>query len=97
MVEDYSLVSFQLLNVRSTESLLRLRNHIDKANGYVYKAGEEQSVNTLLACAVNAETEVTRQNKDIEPYMLLLLAGITALVAATKPEINDLFISEEIK
>lgn len=28
---------------------------------------------------------------------LLLLAGITALVAATKPEINDLFISEEIK
>ncbi|KAL9907303.1 GPN-loop GTPase 2 [Glossina fuscipes] len=69
MVEDYSLVSFQLLNVRSTESLLRLRNHIDKANGYIYKAGEEQSVNTLLACAVNAETEVTRQNKDIEPYM----------------------------
>lgn len=69
MVEDYSLVSFQLLNARSTESMLRLRNHIDKANGYIYKAGEEQSVNALLACAVGAETEAQRQANDVEPYL----------------------------
>uniref|UniRef100_A0A1A9WBN1 GPN-loop GTPase 2 n=1 Tax=Glossina brevipalpis TaxID=37001 RepID=A0A1A9WBN1_9MUSC len=69
IVEDYSLVSFQLLNVRSTESLLRLRNHIDKANGYIYKAGEEQSVNTMMACVVSAETETTKQSKDFEPYI----------------------------
>lgn len=69
MVEDYALVSFQLLDARSTESMLRLRNHIDKANGYIYKAGEEQSVNALLACAVGAEAEATRQAKDVDPYM----------------------------
>lgn len=69
MVEDYALVSFHLLDSRSTESMLRLRNHIDKANGYIYKAGEEQSVNALMACAVGAETESVRQSKDIDPYL----------------------------
>lgn len=69
MVEDYSLVSFQLLDSRNTESMLRLRNHIDKANGYIYKAGEEQSVNALMACAVGAESESQRQSKDIDPYL----------------------------
>nr|XP_036672014.1 GPN-loop GTPase 2 [Drosophila suzukii] len=69
MVEDYALVSFQLLDVFSTDSMLRLRNHIDKANGYVYKAGEEQMVNSLLACAVGAETEAARQQRDIQPYV----------------------------
>ncbi|TMW40443.1 hypothetical protein DOY81_014476, partial [Sarcophaga bullata] len=69
MVEDYSLVSFQLLDSRNTESMLRLRNHIDKANGYIYKAGEEQSVNALMACAVGAESEAQRQSKDIDPYL----------------------------
>ncbi|EDX10352.1 GD12666 [Drosophila simulans] len=69
MVEDYALVSFQLLDVFSTDSMLRLRNHIDKANGYVYKAGEEQTVNSLLACAVGAETEAARMEHDVQPYM----------------------------
>lgn len=69
MVEDYALVSFQLLDSRNTQSMLRLRNHIDKANGYIYKAGEEQSVNALMACAVGAESEASRQSKDIEPYV----------------------------
>ncbi|TMW42537.1 hypothetical protein DOY81_012380, partial [Sarcophaga bullata] len=53
----------------NTESMLRLRNHIDKANGYIYKAGEEQSVNALMACAVGAESEAQRQSKDIDPYL----------------------------
>lgn len=69
MVEDYALVSFQLLDSRNTQSMLRLRNHIDKANGYIYKAGEEQSVNALMACAVGAESEAVRQEKDIDPYL----------------------------
>lgn len=68
MVEDYALVSFKLLDAFSTDSMLRLRNHIDKANGYVYKAGEEQTVNSLLACAVGAEAETLRQQQDVEPY-----------------------------
>ncbi|XP_058451593.1 GPN-loop GTPase 2 [Malaya genurostris] len=69
MVEDYSLVSFHLLDANKEESLLRLKNAIDKANGYVYGAGEEKNVNTLLACAVGAETQNERMEKDIDPYL----------------------------
>lgn len=69
MIEDYSLVSFQPLNIRKTESLLRLKNIIDKANGYVFGANEEKSINSLLACAIGAETETERMEKDIDPYL----------------------------
>ncbi|XP_030375468.1 GPN-loop GTPase 2 [Scaptodrosophila lebanonensis] len=69
MVEDYALVSFQLLDVFNTDSMLRLHSHLDKANGYVYKAGEERTVNSLMTCAVGAETEAVRQQSDIEPYV----------------------------
>uniref|UniRef100_A0A182YHI5 GPN-loop GTPase 2 n=1 Tax=Anopheles stephensi TaxID=30069 RepID=A0A182YHI5_ANOST len=69
MVEDYSLVSFLLLDARREPSLLRLKNAIDKANGYVYGAGEEKNINTLLACAVGAETESDRMERDIDPYL----------------------------
>ncbi|ETN62365.1 ATP-binding domain 1 family member B [Anopheles darlingi] len=69
MVEDYSLVSFLLLDSNREGSLLRLKNAIDKANGYVYGAGEEKNVNTLLACAVGAETETERMERDLDPYL----------------------------
>lgn len=69
MVEDYSLVSFQPLDVNRKESLLRLKNCIDKANGYVYGAGEERNVNALLACAVGAENELSRMSNDVDPYI----------------------------
>lgn len=68
MVEDYSLVSFSLLDCNSDDSLLRLKNAIDKANGYVYGAGEEKNVNTQLACAVGAETQTKRMERDLNPY-----------------------------
>lgn len=69
MVEDYSLVTFQPLDVNRQESLLRLKNVIDKANGYVYGAAEERSINTLLACAVGAESDRDRHEKDYQPYL----------------------------
>lgn len=69
MVEDYSLVTFQPLDVKQQDSLLRLKNLIDKANGYVYGAAEERSINTLLACAVGAETEHDKFEKDSRPYL----------------------------
>jgi len=69
MVEDYSLVSFQPLDCNSDDSLLRLKNIIDKANGYVYGAAEEKNINTLLAVAVGAETQNERTKKDVDPYM----------------------------
>lgn len=69
MIEDYSLVTFQPLDVKRRDSLLRLKNIIDKANGYVYGAAEEKSVNAMLACAVGAESENDKFNHDYGPYM----------------------------
>lgn len=69
MVEDYSLVQFQPLDVNSQASLLRLKNVIDKANGYVYGAAEERSVNAMLACAVGAESGSTKAEQDYNPYL----------------------------
>lgn len=69
MVEDYSLVSFQPLNSNSHESLARLYKIIDKANGYAFNANEEQNVNSLLACAVGAETSYEKHANDYEPYL----------------------------
>lgn len=69
MVEDYSLVTFQPLDVNRKESLLRLKNIIDKTNGYVYGAAEERSINTMLACATGAENEKEKSARDYEPYV----------------------------
>ncbi|GAB0094894.1 GPN-loop GTPase 2 [Sergentomyia squamirostris] len=69
LIEDYSLVSFHLLDANRTESLLRLKNAIDKANGFIYGAGEEVSVNSLLACAVGAEMESERMERNIDMHM----------------------------
>lgn len=69
LVEDYSLVSFLPLSIKHNHTLLRLKNAVDKANGYVYGAGEERSVQTLLACAVGAEYEIDRTGKDQDVFM----------------------------
>lgn len=69
MVEDYSLVTFQPLDVKRRDSLLRLKNAIDKANGYVYGAAEEKSINAMLACAVGAENANDKYNQDYAPYV----------------------------
>lgn len=57
MIENYSLVSFVPLNVEDTKTLIRVHQAVDKANGYIYAAGEERSVQSLLACAVGAQTD----------------------------------------
>jgi hypothetical protein len=59
-VEDYSLVTFIPLNVKDQQCLLRLKNAIDKANGYIFGSREERSVQALLSCAVGAEYEHER-------------------------------------
>jgi hypothetical protein len=69
LVEDYSLVTFQPLDAYRTESLARLYKLIDKANGYVFGASEEQNINTMLACAVGAESSFDKHKHDFEPYM----------------------------
>lgn len=55
LVEDYGLVSFVPLNVSDKQTMVRLLRAVDKANGYVFGAGEQRSIQSLLACAVGAE------------------------------------------
>ncbi|XP_066148055.1 GPN-loop GTPase 2 [Euwallacea fornicatus] len=64
LIEDYSLVSFILLDVKSDRSLLELKGAIDKANGYIYGSGEERSIQALLSCAVGARTDSERFDTD---------------------------------
>ncbi|XP_045514014.1 GPN-loop GTPase 2 [Pieris brassicae] len=52
IIEDYSLVTFQLVNMFKEESLIKVKNSVDKANGYVFKADEGRHINSLLACAM---------------------------------------------
>lgn len=59
-MEDYSLVTFIPLNVQDQQCLLRLKNAIDKANGYIFGSREERNVQALLSSAVGAEYEQER-------------------------------------
>lgn len=60
LVEDFSLVAFLPLNSKDQKSLLKVRNAVDKASGWVYGQGEERSIQQMLACAVGAESEQER-------------------------------------
>nr|CAD7257498.1 unnamed protein product [Timema shepardi] len=68
LVEDYGLVSFIPLNIKDKNNLLKVKNAVDKANGYIYGSGEETSVQALLACAVGAEYESERVGSMKDTY-----------------------------
>lgn len=55
IIEDYSLVSFQLVNVLKEESLINIKNLVDKANGFVFKSEEGRHINSMLGCAMGVE------------------------------------------
>lgn len=69
MIEDYGLVTFQPLDVNRNDSLVRVKNVIDKANGYAFSSTEETTINTLLATAMGAKSETERSEQDFEPYV----------------------------
>lgn len=62
LIEDYSLVTFLPLDISNQALLLRVKNAIDKANGYIFGGNEPQDVQTLLACAVGAVNENERMS-----------------------------------
>lgn len=66
MIEGYSLVTFQPLDVNNKMSLVRLKNVIDKTNGYIYGGAEEKS---LFTCAIGAETQTDKMEYDCNPYL----------------------------
>lgn len=52
IIESYSLVSFQLVNMFKEKSLINVKNLVDKTNGYVFKEEEGRHINSMLACAM---------------------------------------------
>lgn len=59
IIEDYSLVSFQLVDLRKEESLLNIRKLVDKSSGYVFKSEEGRHINSMLACAMGVGEPVS--------------------------------------
>ncbi|CAH2236118.1 jg15115 [Pararge aegeria aegeria] len=57
IIEDYSLVTFHLADLFKEESLINIKNIIDKANGYVFKSEEGRHINSMLACAMGVENK----------------------------------------
>ncbi|KAL4706561.1 hypothetical protein ACJJTC_015759 [Scirpophaga incertulas] len=54
IIEDYSLVTFKLVNVKKEQSLMHVIKLIDKANGYVFKSDKGRHINSMLTCAMGA-------------------------------------------
>lgn len=52
IIESYSLVTFQLVDMFKEKSLINVKNLVDKTNGYVFKADEGRHINSMLACAM---------------------------------------------
>lgn len=69
IVQDYSLVSFVPLIVEDKESMFRLMQMVDKANGYVFGDLEERNMQQLLSCATGAEFEYEKIQNIREKYM----------------------------
>lgn len=63
IIEDYSLVSFQLVDMLREDSLIKVKNSVDKANGHVFKAEEGRHINSMLACAMGL---VSQQNCSVK-------------------------------
>lgn len=69
IVQDYSLVSFVPLIVQDKESMLRVMQVVDKANGYVFGDLEERNIQQMLSCAVGAQFEYEKIQNVREKYM----------------------------
>lgn len=59
IIEDYSLVSFTLLDVFNEDSLMKVRNLADRANGYGFGVDEKRSINSMFACAMGMQGDST--------------------------------------
>lgn len=55
LIEDYSLVSFIPLNIQDKDSIQRVLQAVDKANGYCFGVQEQRSLEALMSAAVGAD------------------------------------------
>ncbi|XP_066494888.1 GPN-loop GTPase 2 [Tiliqua scincoides] len=69
VIEDYSLVSFIPLNVQDKESMQRVMQAVDKANGYSFGDRECRSLAALMSAAVGADFHFTSTLAVQEKYV----------------------------
>ncbi|XP_042297020.1 GPN-loop GTPase 2 isoform X2 [Sceloporus undulatus] len=69
VIEDYSLVSFIPLNVQDKESMRRVMQAVDKANGYSFGDLEQRSLEAMMSAAVGADFHFTSTLAVQEKYM----------------------------
>ncbi|KAM9245020.1 GPN-loop GTPase 2 isoform 3-T3 [Dugong dugon] len=55
LIEDYSLVSFIPLNIQDKESVQRVLQAVDKANGYCFGVHEQRSLEAMMSAALGAD------------------------------------------
>nr|KAF6378245.1 GPN-loop GTPase 2 [Myotis myotis] len=55
LIEDYSLVSFIPLNIQDKESVQRVLQAVDKANGYCFGVQEQRSLEAMMSAAMGAD------------------------------------------
>uniref|UniRef100_A0A8C0ZXC9 GPN-loop GTPase 2 n=1 Tax=Castor canadensis TaxID=51338 RepID=A0A8C0ZXC9_CASCN len=55
LIEDYSLVSFIPLNIQDKDSIQRVLQAVDKANGYCFGVQEQQSLEAMMSAAMGAD------------------------------------------
>ncbi|XP_065838240.1 GPN-loop GTPase 2-like isoform X2 [Oscarella lobularis] len=70
VIEDYSLVSFITLNIQDKQSVANVVKAVDKANGYVFGAGERQcdDVFSLMSSAFGADFDFFKTSSVKEKY-----------------------------
>ncbi|XP_025899180.1 GPN-loop GTPase 2 [Nothoprocta perdicaria] len=69
VIEDYSLVSFVPLNVQDKESMRRVMQAVDKANGYCFGDQEHRSLEALMSTAMGADFHFTSTLAVQEKYV----------------------------
>ena len=57
-----------LSSSQNKDTMLRVKNIVDKANGYVFGGEEERSIESLMSCAVGAEFEYEKIKDIREKY-----------------------------
>ena len=68
LVTNYSLVNFVPCSVKSKESMLSIRNAVDKANGYCFSSLEESRLQAQMAFA-NSDFEYAKTQQVREEFM----------------------------
>lgn len=69
VIEDYSLVSFEVLHVEDKESMLRLMKSVDRSNGYNFQSKEESNFQLLMSMAAGGDFEYDKIVKIQENFI----------------------------